>query len=161
MGIIISSRSTVKINHCTVYGNTTGIKRLAGTVDLDSCIIGNNEDDYSGTINSIDHSCDDDDGGTNNQDPLNGDWTQELTDPDNGDRTLADFTLQAGANSIENGADDPFGDGFGDPDIAGTSRTSTWDIGAFELVAAPSALARRKVFGTLADKSPLLGGLVS
>ena len=133
-GILSSNCTTLKINQTTVYNCTRGIERGAGTVDVSSCIVGNNDDDFVGTFNSIVNNCDDDDDSTSgNQDPLNGDWTQELTDPDNGDRTLADFTLQVGANSVGNGADDPFGDGLGDPDIAGTARTSTWDIGAFEL----------------------------
>lgn len=130
--------STAEINHCTIYNCTTGILRSGGTVDVSSCIVGNNGNDFGGTFNSIINCTDDDDDSdSGNQDPLNGDWTQELTDPDNGDRTLADFTLQAGANSVGNGVDDPFSDGFGDPDIAGTSRTTNWDIGAFELVGAP------------------------
>jgi hypothetical protein len=138
-GISIGNSTAVKISHCTVYNCTVGIHRANGTVDVSSCIVGNNDNDFFGTFNSIVNCCDDDDDSTSgNQDPLNSDWTQELTDPDNGDRTLADFTLQASANSVGNGVDDPFGDGLGDPDIAGTSRTSTWDIGAFELVAAPA-----------------------
>lgn len=129
-GVYIANCATSEINHCTIYGNSIGIQRDAGTVDVSSCIVGNNDNDASGVFNSYDRVCDDDDDGTNNQDPLNGSWTDELTAP-----AADDFTLKAaGASSVGNGADDPFGDGFGDPDLASNSRSSTWDIGAFEWV---------------------------
>jgi hypothetical protein len=61
------------------------------------------------------------------------DWSQDVIDVDNGD-----FSLVADGNCIGNGTDDPSSGLYSD-DIIGTARTSTWDIGAFEYVAAPPA----------------------
>ncbi len=47
-----------------------------------------------------------------------------------------DWALPSGSGLIDVGTDDPSGLGYGDPDIDGTARGATWDVGAFEFVAA-------------------------
>jgi len=83
---------------------------------------------------TIDHCCSDDGDGTNAQGPSGGSWANEFTTPG------TDFSLLAGGNCVGNGTDDP-GAGLYSDDIIGTARNTTWDIGAFEIAAAPPATA--------------------
>lgn len=128
-GIYCDTAIAVNIWNCTVYNCTRGIQRDAGTCTAINTIVGNCEDDWNGTFVAS-YCCDDDDEGTNNQDPSGGSWANEF------ETAGSDFRLKAGGNCIGNGTDDPGGALQDDDDIAGTARTSTWDIGAFENVAA-------------------------
>ena len=91
-------------------------------------MVGNNTDDFGAwTSASSSYNCsDDDDVGTNKRTPSSLDWDNELADANNGD-----FTIVTGGNCIDNGTDDP-GSGIYSDDIIGTTRTSTWSIGAYE-----------------------------
>jgi len=120
-------------SHSVVWYNCTAwdLKYSIRTGVAYNCISGNNTDDfYSITVYN---SCSDDGDGSNPQGPLDGDWSKEMTDPNGGD-----FSLVAGGNCIGNGVDNP-GAGLYSNDIIGTARSSTWDIGAFEYPAVPSA----------------------
>lgn len=116
----------VNAYNVTVYGCTAkGFTRSSGTFTCINCISANNGDDFSGTI-TVDHCCSDDGDGTNAQTPSAGNWANEFTDAASGD-----FSLLVGGNCVGNGIDDPGSGLYGD-DIIGTTRSSTWDIGAFE-----------------------------
>lgn len=131
IGLYIDAVSTSGIYNNTIYGCGIGIKRDAGSVTAKNNIVGNNNDDFSGTI-SIDYCLSDDGDGTNEQGPKSGTWSAELTDANNGD-----FRLVTDANSIGNGVDDP-GSGLYSDDIIGSTRVSTWAIGAFEWSGGPN-----------------------
>jgi hypothetical protein len=121
----------VDMYNCTAYTGFRGFTRTAGTVTCTNCIAANQiaaGSSFNGTI-TVDHCCSDDGTGTNAQTPSGGVWTNEfVTDG-------SDFALKVGGNCVGNGSDDP-GAGLYSDDITGTARTSTWDIGADEYVAA-------------------------
>lgn len=126
------NQGTVGIYNSTIYGNTQGIRRnFAGTVAVKNCALGNNNDDFFGSIGTIDYCASDDGDGTNAVNLSPGateadDWAAAWTDPSNGDFHVKD------TDSVlyDAGVADP-GSGLYDDDIRGVSR-STWDIGAFE-----------------------------
>ena len=77
---------------------------------------------------TIDYCASDDNDGTNNVDETGGvgdTWVDSIPDFATNDFTLVDKHL----NGV--GTDDP-GSGLYSDDIAGTERSSTWDVGAFE-----------------------------
>jgi len=125
--------TTMSFYNCVAYGSYIGFSRTAGSMTCVNCISGNNTDDFNGTITATYCCSDEVKAGTGNVQPISGagDWTRELTDPDNGDFTL----IQAG-NCADGGTDNP-APGLYDDDIIGTIRTSPWDIGAFDFT--PSA----------------------
>lgn len=83
-------------------------------------------DDFFGT-QTIDYCASDDGNGTNAQTSVT--WANEFEDHANGD-----FRLKAGTTKLKDtGVSDP-GSGLYSTDIAGTTRTGLWDIGAFEWV---------------------------
>ena len=129
-GINSAGVSTAGIYNTTIHNCYDGIRRvISGTVTVTNCAIGNCTDDINGTVTAS-YCCTDDGDGTNAQNPSGSDWDNEFTDKDNDD-----FSLVSGGNCVGNGTDDP-GSGLYSDDIIGTARSSTWDIGAFEYVAA-------------------------
>lgn len=136
--IQVQNCTSVDIWHCTINDNRDGIQRNAGTVTVDSCLIFENTDDFVGGITSINCASDDNDNGgvgdfqiTQTAD----DYAALVVDADGRDYNVTD-----GASELVGaGTDDPGGATQDDTDIAGNARTSTWDIGAFELVVAVGA----------------------
>ncbi len=128
-GIHISAGTDVDILNCTIEGCSKGIECSGGTVDVANCAIFNNGDDFSGAFNSISHCASDDGDGTDAQtlDSTN-DYENEFTDAPN-----HDYSLVSGSVCVGNGTDDP-GSGLFSDDIIGSTRSSPWDIGAFEYV---------------------------
>jgi len=135
VGVLPYSATTGMFN-ATVYGCTTGIAQGSGTVTATNCAVGNNTDDFSGTI-TVDHCCSDDGDGTNAQGPLSGSWANEFTDAANGD-----FSLVSGGNCIDNGTNT----GAPSEDIIGTARPQnvTTDIGAYEFLASTGIVILRR-----------------
>ncbi len=128
-GIFDAAATTCNIFNCTVYNCGTGIRNGDAVTN---CISATNNDDFNPGSATITFCGSDDGDGTSSQDAVTGDWDNELTDA-NG--TPADFSLVSGGNMIENGTDDP-SSGLYTDDIISVARSSTWDIGAFEFVAA-------------------------
>lgn len=127
---------TVNLWNSTLENCGRAIFHQSGTCESKNTILSNNDDDILGDVGgdlTVDFNCDDDNDGTNNVSP-NGPWTNEFTN-------LAgeDYSLKSGGNCVEAGTDDPGGADQTDVDIIRTARSSTWDIGAFELAAAPPA----------------------
>lgn len=124
-----SSSSTTDLYNCTIYNCRTGAYRTtAGTVTATNCAVGNNNDDFS-TVTAV-NCCSDDGDGTNPQAPASGDWANEFNNIAGGD-----FSLKTGGNCIGHGVDDP-GSGLYTTDLIGTTRSTVWDIGAFEAASA-------------------------
>ena len=132
-GIDGRGAATLDVWNCTVYGNSIGIGEftIGGTLTAKNCAVGNNDDDFSGTI-TMDYIVSDDDhsGDCANYHafPTNGagDWSLDFATPG------SDFTLLAtAANLIDDGLADLFTE---DDDIIDTARPqgAAWDIGAFE-----------------------------
>lgn len=121
---------TLIIYNCTCFGNNVGVRRSVGVVIATNVICANSDDDFQGTI-TISNSASDDGDGTNAVNISPGateadDWAACFNDYANGD-----FSLKSDSVCIGAGTDNP-GSGLYSDDIIGTSRTSTWDIGAFE-----------------------------
>jgi hypothetical protein len=130
-GILIQDANSSDIFNTTVYNCYYGIRQIGGTCTAINCAVGACYDDFSGTI-SMDYIVSDDDhsGDCANywSNPTAGadDWSSDFVNPG------TDFDLLATATDIiGHGLDDP-GSGLYSDDITGFSRTSTWDIGAFE-----------------------------
>ena len=130
---------TFNIYNCTFCDSERGIKRAASTVTAINCLASGTENGFQGTITTSYCAVD---------------AVDDATLTGTGDRNDQTFTfVNAGANdfhldSTDSGARD-YGDGstvksvFTD-DIGGQARPATdldWDIGAFEYVAAVSALS--------------------
>ncbi len=129
----------INIYNCTAFNNNYGVRRTLGTLVATNCIVFGNVDDFYGTI-TIDHCASDDGDGTNAVDISPGateadDWAACFTDYANGD-----FSLKSDSVCVGAGVDDP-GSGLYSDDILGNTRTSTWDIGAFEYVSFKAAWA--------------------
>ncbi len=132
-GIIIIDCSSLTINNCTLFNNYYGIQRLSGTVVVNNSAVFNNTDDWSGTI--VADYCASDDANattyTNGQDftAEATDWNKVFEDYTIGDVRLKDYTSTPCC--VARGIDNP-GSGLYLDDIRGLTRTSSWDIGAFE-----------------------------
>lgn len=124
-GIYSNSSSTVEIYNCTVYNFNDGVENDAGTVTVTNCAVFGNTDDFDGTM-TISYCASDDGDGSNSVQPS--DWSDVFEDYTNGDFRLksTDTDLIDAGTTIS---------GFSD-DIAGNSRGTTWDIGAFEYIGA-------------------------
>ncbi len=130
---------TVKIYNSVVYGCTTGIKQLGETYAVltakNNAVFNNTDDFVPQASSTIDFNASDDEDGTNSQLMVStDDWAAEVVDAAGGD-----FTLVLGSVCDDNGTNNP-GAGLYLDDIAGTVRVSTWDIGAFELLAAGGSI---------------------
>lgn len=123
-GIFNSDASTLDIFNCTIYNFFRGIEIDSGTNVVKNNIIFENLEDINDTASStIEYNATDDViSGTGNINPS--DWSAEMTN-----YATYDFTLDGGAECAEAGVDSP--NSYTD-DITGFTRTSTWDIGAFE-----------------------------
>jgi len=132
-GIRATDSTAVTVLNCTIYGNGSGVSRASGdaTVTVTNCAVGDNANDFLGTM-TIDYCCSHDGDGTHVQGPVSGDWDNEFTDAAGGD-----FTLLEAGNCVNHGTDDP-GSGLYSDDFAGTDRDtySPWDIGAYEFMSA-------------------------
>ncbi len=125
-GIEINSGTNYILN-CTFHDFDDGVYTSGGDTYATNCISFDNADDFNrfGGSLTIDHCASDDGDGTNSVQP--GDWTLVLTDyPNNVFSLKSTDTDCTGA-----GTDDP-GSGLYSDDIVGYTRTSIWDIGAFE-----------------------------
>lgn len=139
-GFRINATGTMYCYNCTSSGSTFGFKRDGGTVVITNSIGFNNYDDFYGTI-TVDHCASDDEDGTNAVNISPGateatDWAACFTDYANGDFSLKNYT--GTGKVIGMGTDNP-GSGLYSDDIIGTTRSSVWDIGAFEYVAGGGA----------------------
>jgi len=115
------------VHNCTIYDCYRGVYDQIGWVSVIGSVIGDCVDDILNG-NYVYNNCTNDNDGTNPQIPLSQDWDNELADANNGD-----FHIVAGGNCIGNGVDDPYNLGVFSDDIRGVARTSTWDIGAYEV----------------------------
>jgi hypothetical protein len=116
----------------TLAGNTSGIQRTDGTIITTNNTVFDNSDDFNGTMTIA--NCASDDGDGTNAQTLNStsNYANEFTDYAG---AVSDVSLVSGSSCIGNGTDDP-GSGLYSDDIIDVLRSSTWDIGAFEFVAA-------------------------
>ncbi len=132
IGIYVKASAAAYVYNNTVYGNSLGIARQGGTVDAVNNVSFKNGTDLSGTYNLIDYNASDDNTGTNNVAESGGgvEWPDDFVDA-----AAGDFTLKSGSNLVGGGTDNP-GSGLYSDDIEGTERSSPWDVGAFEFVAA-------------------------
>jgi hypothetical protein len=138
--------------NCTkCNGASDGMEFDAGTHTIINCAVFNNADDFdtAGATVTIDHCASDDGDGTNDVAESGGGatWTGDFVDAANGD-----FTLKSTSGLVGTGTDNP-GSGLYSDDIDSVARTSTWDIGADEYVAAggsivPLAMHHYKQQGT-------------
>ena len=133
-GIQSTASTALNIYNCTSFGNYYGLCRTGGVMNIYNCASFNNVDDVFGAA-VTDHCASDDGDGTNAQDftAEATDWNKVFTDYTTGNVSLKDYTTSPCC--VGKGVDDP-GAGLYSDDIISTARTSTWDIGAFEYVAA-------------------------
>jgi hypothetical protein len=125
-----NSGSTMNIYNCVAHDNYYSYWGYSGTMNV------YNSAGITGSV-SVFTSCDVIDycisaggDGTNAQTPKSGDFDAEYPNLDSDD-----YTPASDGNSVGNGTDDPSSGLYSD-DIAGTARSSTWDIGAWEYVSA-------------------------
>jgi len=140
------SGSEAYIYNCTIYGFSAGIVANTTYYVKNSAIFGN-ADDFNGlTSGNIDNCASDDGDGDSPVDISPGateadDWAACFTDYANGDFSLKPASVCIGAAlNLYNDASYPFQD-----DIIGTDRGgsgASWDIGAFEYVAAVPVIMR-------------------
>lgn len=128
-GLWVDSVSTFTGYNLTIRGFDDGIEvdAVSASCALKNIAVMDNTDDIDDAVGvTKDYIASDDGDGTNPQSGLT--WTDEFNDYPNDD-----YSVKAGATLIGNGTDDPSSGEYSD-DIAGNSRSSTWDIGAFEYV---------------------------
>ena len=135
------------IYNSTFYNSgVAGIEIDSGTWLLKNNIVAATADDFqidAGSV-TIDYNASDDEDGTNSQKLVaTNNYAAEFVDAPN-----RDFTLVSGSVADDNGTDDP-GSGLYSDDIAGTTRVSPWDMGAYELIAAAGGIVifRRRIMG--------------
>jgi len=133
-GLWIDAVSTCEFYNSTIEGFYEGvaIDAVATSCSLKNNVIFNNTDDiFDGVGVTIDYNASDDGDGTNPQDftAEATDWNKVFTDYANNDYSLKDYTTSPCC--VGKGTDNP-GSGLYSDDIKGETRTSIWDIGAFE-----------------------------
>ena len=137
-GITNTNSTNTYMYNCTVTNCRYAVERGDGTMTAKNCAVFNNYDDFAGTI-TIDYCASDDGNGTNAVDispqPVEAtEWNKAFTNYAAGDYSVKD------ADSVlyNAGLADLFAE---DDDIIGTARPqgASWDIGAFEYVAAAPA----------------------
>jgi len=132
VGIFTRSGNSIGFYNNTIHGCGYGHEDSFGVGDPVNCAVFGNNDDFNGS--GAESYCASDDGdGTNSVTPS--DWDTVFEDVSANDFRL----LSTDTDLISAGTDDP-GSGLYDDDIAGNARTSTWDIGADEYVAAGGGL---------------------
>lgn len=125
----------VTIYNCTIYNNLAGVYRTAGTVTITNSAVFKNTDDFYGTITKVKCASDDNDAENVAESGGGAEWPSDFVDAANGN-----FTLLSGSGLVNTGTDDP-GTGLYSDDINGDARTSTWDIGADEYIAAAGGVS--------------------
>jgi hypothetical protein len=127
---------TVKVFNSIVYGCGTGVTQDSNTyavLTATNCAVFSHTDDFVLQASStVDHCASDDNDGTNNVAESGGGaaWPSDFTDSANGD-----FTLIGTSGLVGTGVDNP-GAGLYSDDIDYVARSSVWDVGADEYVAA-------------------------
>lgn len=159
----IKDYGTSYIYNCTIYDCTgQGLYNVSNSMTARNTAIGACGDDIlnAGSLD-IDYMVTDDDhsGDCANYHAYptagSGDWSSDFNDPANGDFTI----LSTASNLRGNGVDDPSSGLYSD-DIIDFSRTSTWDIGAYEYDdggAPPSNAPTGNLSGSLVG---CLGGVI-
>lgn len=148
---LYASGADVFIYNCTITNHTgAGVTAQGETIVVKNCAVFNNADDFqvlSGTI-SADYCASDDGDGTNPVDISPGgtestDWAAAFMDYANGD-----FRIKDTNSVLYNAGTDLSGSGITD-DLIGTARpqASTYDIGAFELIASSAPKGRLLMLG--------------
>jgi len=118
---------TMVVYNCVAAYANDGMERDAGTMTVVNSAVFGSTDDFDGTI-SIDYCASDDGDGTNAIAPSGGAWTNEFSDPVNGD-----FTLLNGGNLYDAGIGPSSDANVPTTDIDGTTRSgASCDIGADE-----------------------------
>ncbi len=128
---------TMNVYNCTIRGWYDGIYEPAGVINaynVASFLNTRANGDFNGVTTIT--NCADDDGLGSVVLVSASNYAAEFTDITTFDYTIKD----AGSVLDEAGTDNP-GSGLYSDDIAGTARSSTWDIGAFELAAALGGLS--------------------
>jgi hypothetical protein len=128
---VVENANTVNVFNCTIYNMTAyGLDRNTATMVAANCVVALTGNDFDGTID-IDNCASDDGDGTAPQ-TLNAasNYAAEFTNAPG-----ADFSLVVGSVCINNGLSDPSSGKYSD-DIVGTARGASWDVGAYEYVAA-------------------------
>lgn len=132
---VIGADATVSFDNCTIINTASadaGIRREGGTLTMKNCYVsGGAAGSYFGLgANFTITTCASSDT-TGNIDNIAVNTTN-FTDPANGD-----YSLPSGSGLVGVGTDGPFTAPLDyTTDIKGATRASTWDIGAFEYVAA-------------------------
>ena len=160
-GISSGNQGIYYAYNCNFIGSgRNGIsKGGTGTTVVKNCVLADNSSgDEDGDVDTIDYCASDDDIGTNSQQLDNtNDYEDEFNDFASGD-----YSLIAGSICVGNGTDDPDAWGQYSDDIVGTIRTSTWDIGAFELAAEGGRTTKNTDAAPLGDRLGMsfrMGGL--
>jgi len=133
-GVLANCSGTVSLYNFTIYNCKAGYESSntnAGVTLKNFAIFGCVTDFRDLNSETVDHCASDDGTGTNAQHFTSGatDWAKVFTDYANGDFSLKNYTTSPCCVGV--GIDDP-GSGLYSDDIIGTTRTSVWDIGAFE-----------------------------
>ncbi len=122
-----SGSEIIRVLNNVVYNCYTGIDRSDGDWTVENNAVFQNNDDFD-VAAGIDYNASDDGDGNNPVTPAN--WANVFENAAGGD-----FRLKSTDTDLhDSGTDDP-GSGLYSDDIEGTTRVSTWDIGAFEYVA--------------------------
>lgn len=139
--VYIGAVNTADFYNCTITsgGEYYGIRDVSGTTAMYNCAVFNNSNDDIRDIDTVEN-CATDQGageGTNGLD-ISTTWDSTcFTDESSGD-----YSIESDSPLVGEGQDDPGGTIQPDTDIAGTDRSTTWDIGAFEYEAAASTGSR-------------------
>ncbi len=137
------------IENCTIVhshvGSGDGIHATGASYTyITNCTIADCTDDIdnSGANVTIDYCASDDGDGTNSQ-TLSGTRSNDFTDWAGGD-----YSAPSGSVQVDNGDATPPAALHSD-DIIGTSRSGSWDIGAWERVAAGANAPTSVIYGPL------------
>jgi hypothetical protein len=119
--------TSVDVYQCVVHGTgSDGIFINSGcSGDITNCAVFDNGDDFDNRGSpTIDHCASDDGDGTNAVSPSGGSWSNEFSDPANGDFTLLNTgNLYQGGTSIAGGPSvDIEGDSWGSPPSIGVDE---------------------------------------
>ncbi len=130
----LNIRGINNIYNCTFYNNYAGIVQGNETTQtVINCVFADNTDDFVGTFDTIDYCATDEHaGGGDNGINISAVWdTTCFTDYSNGD-----FSVQDVDSPLYEAGDKTTPDGLFLVDIIDETRKATWDVGAYELVAA-------------------------
>lgn len=130
-GIYLTGCNSITVYNSNVYGdgNGRGFRIQDTSVTITNCAVSNFGDSvfHGGTGTDTIDSCASDDGdGTNSVSPSGSDWTNEFSDPANGDFTLLNTgNLYQGGTTIVGGpSTDIDGDSWGSPPSIGADEYS-------------------------------------